>query len=248
MKYLCESVSQSDYVDALQNFTSPLNGNQILGSLLAENCRIMDSAKRPLWLVWKNPDPFANLAQPLYSVIFKNGDDLRQDMLTLQVIRIMDSIWLNEGLDLRMMPYACLSTGKDVGMIEVVRQAKTVYGIQRQGGKLAAIQVDSTQLHKWIKEKNKGSKYDQAIETFTHSCAGYCVATFILGIGDRNPDNIMVNEDGNIFHIDFGHFLGHFKKKFGINRERVPFVLTEDFLYVISKGIENPTKSKEFQL
>ena len=181
MKYLCESVSQSDYVDALQNFTSPLNGNHILGTLLAENCRIMDSAKRPLWLMWKNPDPLGNLIQPLYSIIFKNGDDLRQDMLTLQVIRIMDSIWLNEGnknvilllfmcspfsnkiftftgLDLRMMPYAFLSTVKDVGMIEVVRQAKTVYGIQRQGGKLAAIQVDSTQLHKWIKEKNKGPK------------------------------------------------------------------------------------------
>jgi len=247
MKYLCEQVRQSDYVDALQGFTSPLNGNQTLGSLVAEDCRIMDSAKRPLWLVWKNPDPLGNLMQSQYSIIFKNGDDLRQDMLTLQVIRIMDSIWLNEGLDLRMMPYACLSTGKDVGMIEVVRLAKTVYGIQRQAGKLAAIQVDSTQLHKWIKEKNKGPKYEQAIETFTHSCAGYCVATFILGIGDRNPDNIMVNEDGNIFHIDFGHFLGHFKKKFGINRERVPFVLTEDFLYVISKGIENPTKSKDFQ-
>ena len=62
-----------------------------------------------------------------------------------------------------MMPYACLSTGKDVGMIEVVRNAKTVYGIQRQGGKLAAIQVDSTQLHKWIKEKNKGQKYEKHV-------------------------------------------------------------------------------------
>jgi phosphatidylinositol-4,5-bisphosphate 3-kinase len=57
----------------------------------------------------------------------------------------------------------------------------------------------------------------------------------------------MVAEDGHIFHIDFGHFLGHFKKKFGINRERVPFVLTEDFLYVISNGAENPKKSMEFQ-
>jgi len=73
------------------------------------------------------------------------------------------------------------------------------------------------------------------------------VATFVLGIGDRNPDNIMVAEDGHIFHIDFGHFLGHFKKKFGISRERVPFVLTDDFLYVISHGAENPKKSKEFQ-
>ena len=33
-------------------------------------------------------------------------------------------------------------------------------------------------------------------------------------------------KDGLFFHIDFGHFLGHFKSKFGIRRERVPFVFT----------------------
>ena len=46
----------------------------------------------------------------------------------------------------------------------------------------------------------------------------------------------MIREDGHIFHIDFGHFLGHFKTKYGINRERVPFVCPSDFLHVITKG------------
>jgi len=183
------------------------------------------------------------------AVIFKNGDDLRQDMLTLQVIKIIDHIWRDhEGLDLRMTPYSCLATGNQVGIIEVVRNSKTVFDIQKEGSRLAAMFIDSSQLYKWIRDRNSKSSdaLDQAIQSFTLSCAGYCVATFILGIGDRHPGNIMVCDNGRIFHIDFGHFLGHFKKKFGINRERVPFVLTDDFLYVISKGKENPKETQEF--
>ena len=138
-------------------------------------------------------------------------------MLTLQVIAIMDSIWNREGMDLRMMPYNCLATGSQVlinpvkqeiicfvfqvGMTEVVRNAVTVHQIQKRAGQIAALQLDSSQLYKWIRDNNK-DKLAQAIETFTASCAGYCVATFILRIGDRHPDNIMVNEDGQIFHID----------------------------------------------
>ena len=52
--------------------------------------------------------------------------------------------------------------------------------------------------------------------------------------------------EGNFLHIDFGHFLGHFKKKYGVKRERVPFVLTEDFIKVISRGAQNPLETAEF--
>jgi len=43
----------------------------------------------------------------------------------------------------------------------------------------------------------------------------------------------MITNSGHLFHIDFGHFLGNFKSKFGYNRERAPFVFTPEMAYVM---------------
>ena len=42
----------------------------------------------------------------------------------------------------------------------------------------------------------------------------------------------MVRRDGVFFHIDFGHFLGNFKTKLGVKRERVPFKFTNQYAHV----------------
>lgn len=44
----------------------------------------------------------------------------------------------------------------------------------------------------------RSDSLEKAIEEFTLSCAGYCVATYVLGIGDRHSDNIMVRSTGQV--------------------------------------------------
>ncbi|KFO32756.1 Phosphatidylinositol-4,5-bisphosphate 3-kinase catalytic subunit beta isoform [Fukomys damarensis] len=138
---------------------------------------------------------------------------------------------------LRMLPYGCLATGDRSGLIEVVSTSETIADIQLNSSNVAAAAAfNKDALLNWLKEYNSGDDLDRAIEEFTLSCAGYCVASYVLGIGDRHSDNIMVKKTGQLFHIDFGHILGNFKSKFGIKRERVPFILTYDFIHVIQQG------------
>lgn len=59
--------------------------------------------------------------------VFQVGEDLRQDMLALQMIRIMDRIWLQEGLDLRIVNFKCISTGKDKGKRQMWLQWMSVH-------------------------------------------------------------------------------------------------------------------------
>ena len=219
----------------------PLNFKYRINGLVTDKCKIMKSKKKPLWLTFKNADPLGeNIV-----VMLKCGDDLRMDMVTLQLFKAMQTLWFESGLKVKMSLYKVLCTGNQQGMLEMVTNSETLANIHvKEGGAIKQL-LSKGGVKNWIEKNCNMVSPQEAIENFMLSNIAYCLATFVLGIGDRHNDNIMLKKNGELFHIDFGHFLGHFKYKMGIKRERAPFVFTRQFQSVL--GDDDSDMFKEFK-
>jgi phosphatidylinositol-4,5-bisphosphate 3-kinase len=125
-------------------------------------------------------------------VIFKAGDDMRQDQLVLSIFGLMEKMWHTDKLELPLQLYRCIATSPMTGILEVVPNAVTTADIHYCYGVFGALHEDS--FVKWLQHHNPEKEaYDLAVEMFGKTCAGYCVATHVMGIGDRHNDNIMVS-------------------------------------------------------
>ncbi|VDM25693.1 unnamed protein product [Toxocara canis] len=152
-----------------------------------------------------------------YGVLYKVGDDMRQDALVLQLVKVMNDIWLSQELDLRMIIFRCMPVGYKKGMIELVPDCRTLREIQSAVGAAGVFKDDV--LKNWLEKQNPTEfQYKIALENFQLSCAGWCVATYVLGIGDRHNDNILVTTTGHVFHIDFGKYMGDWQMAAGFRR------------------------------
>eukprot|EP00741_Cyanophora_paradoxa_P015919 tig00020909_g15369.t1 len=180
----------------------------------------------------RTPTPTLGEGEGRLRAIFKAGQDLRTDELCLKMISVMDKLWKAAGLDLLMTPYKCVSTARGAGVIEVVEGAYTIGELlEEAGGSLMAF--SEKVIADWLIRKNE-VPYEVAQANFARSCAGYCVATYVLGLCDRHSDNVMLFPDGRVFHIDFGRFLGHVTKMGGlIPKETSPFLFTPDYAHVM---------------
>lgn len=149
--------------------------------------------------------PALPLPLPLnHKIMFKTGDDLRQDQLIMQMIQLMDSLLKRVNLDLKLITYGILAISQNDGIMEFVSGAYQLTHILRAYNDNLA---DFLRYHHPDESGTMGIS-SAVFENFIRSTAGYCVITYILGIGDRHLDNLMMNTEGQFFHIDFGFIFG----------------------------------------
>ena len=199
----------------------PLDPDVRIKGILPDKASLFKSALMPSRL------SFMTVQEQEYVAILKHGDDLRQDQLILQTITLIDKLLRRENLDLKLTPYRVLATSSKHGFVQYIESMSVAEVLKSHG--------DSIQRFFRVHAANESATYGispEVMDTYVKSCgecfpapliprpdrvtrtAGYCIITYLLGVGDRHLDNLLLTKSGNLFHIDFGYILGRDPKPF----------------------------------
>ncbi|KAG7259215.1 hypothetical protein CRUP_010944 [Coryphaenoides rupestris] len=107
-----------------------------------------------------------------------------------------------ENLDLKLTPYKVLATSTKHGFMQFVQSVPVAEVLATEGN------IQNFFRKHAPSEKGPYGISPEVMDTYVKSCAGYCVITYILGVGDRHLDNLLLTKTGKLFHVDFGYILG----------------------------------------
>ena len=188
---LSHHLSSYDFSD--NGFFLPINFSKSFNSIDITKIRTIDSKTKPIIL----PCKYDN--DKIFNIMLKK-EDIRKEEIVMKIIKLMDYfLKKEEDLDMFITIYNILPISNEYGYIEFVPNSTTLYHIR---------EVLKFSIQNYILEKNPDMDINNLRERLSKSCAVYCVITYLLGIGDRHLDNIMITNDGLLFHIDFGYILG----------------------------------------
>ncbi|KAJ5099454.1 Phosphatidylinositol 3-kinase [Penicillium argentinense] len=193
---------KNDLVQIEPPLPLPLDPDVLITGCYPDESRVFKSTLSPLQITFKTTDG------KKYPLLFKVGDDLRQDQLVIQIIILMDRLLQKENLDLKLTPYRILATSPTAGAVQFIESKS-----------LSAVSSEYKSVLAYLKENNPDDREPlgvrkETMDTYIKSCAGYCVITYLLGVGDRHLENLLLAPDGHFFHADFGFILGRDPKPF----------------------------------
>ena len=156
--------------------------------------------------------------------IAKANDDLRQELLAMQMIKLFNDIFKKAQISLKIHPYEILITSSSSGLLEFLSNTSSIDGIKK------AMVTKSKNLNLFYR-KYFNDDFEEAQKNFVESLAAYSLICYYLQIKDRHNGNILIDKYGNIIHIDFGFILGI--SPGNLNFESAPFKLTKEYIEIM---------------
>ena len=170
----------------------------------------------------KIDSPFRNFpSHCIKSFIAKADDDLRQESLSMQLIKMMSNIFKKSDIPLQLRTYEIIITSRNSGLIEFIPDSISVDGLKKK---------TNTDLNTFYRHFFK-NHFKEAQNNFVESLAGYSLVTYLLNLKDRHNGNIMIDMRGRIIHIDFGFILGISPGNVGF--ETAPFKMTKEYVNLL---------------
>jgi hypothetical protein len=123
--------------------------------------------------------------------LLKN-EDVRTDRLAMTFGYFINKLCTPIVQTYTVFPITC-----GFGCITMIPDVETLYAIN-----------ENTTVLNYILSNNGNENIKTVRSRFIISCAGACLLAFILGLRDRHLQNILVQRNGVLAHVDFGYILG----------------------------------------
>ena len=162
----------------------PLHPRWVLGAFRGSESEVLrcvpEKGRTTLKLAYENNDP---TGEPFY-FLYKTGLDLRPEQAIQTVMAMMDRVWQQGGLTLRLDPYQTLVVSGSAGLVEL-----------RTKGEMAPLDQVGP-ISAWL-ELRAGTE-----AAFVSAAAAYVVACHIL---DLDGECMVEGETGAMFVFSFTH-------------------------------------------
>jgi hypothetical protein len=223
MRQLHTFSKNKDYIDIY----TPIDPSTIYKQIDKTNIKVLEGVSKPFLL------PFIDSNNNIKRIIFKN-EDIRKDHIIANLITLAYLKLKKIGIiDIDIIRYKIKPLTQRSGLIEFVENSNTIYNITEDLG---------FTVQNYINEHNPEKTTGELIDRFMQSASLYCILTYLLGVGDRHLDNIMISKSGLLFHIDFGYILGKDPKYSSTHIKIAPEIMNA----IGGKKSKNYIKFKEY--